>query len=265
MKYKTLIILATLTVHTVVTTPPHLALIQAAKSCQALDVSQLLQQGVSPDATDVRNKTALSYAAKQYGSQGRNSPHKGAFMVNALLRASSSVRIDDVHTALHTGNAALIKAVITAFHKTSGTTFCKQDYLRRTQHSKNLKVLTAGLETGILKPTDITNETIKNFLMHADAVSARTVQKVKKKVKQTVPVTKKNQAASEELLDTDEGATCCPICKDSLDDADSMALECAHTFHTSCMEQWIPHSSTCPSCRRPTTLSRYGSVDFIRQ
>ena len=47
---------------------------------------------------------------------------------------------------------------------------------------------------------------------------------------------------------TDEAR--CPICLDGYDDEPSVAiLNCAHVFHSSCLNQWIQRVPTCPVCR----------------
>ncbi len=50
----------------------------------------------------------------------------------------------------------------------------------------------------------------------------------------------------------------CAICLDSLTSCDTLLLikTCGHFYHQSCLKCWLHHSSSCPSCRHPVTLSR---------
>ena len=42
----------------------------------------------------------------------------------------------------------------------------------------------------------------------------------------------------------------CCICTDGFElDSDISALQCGHTFHATCLRQWMEHSRTCPHCR----------------
>jgi len=44
----------------------------------------------------------------------------------------------------------------------------------------------------------------------------------------------------------------CAICFEPLD-LWSKSLECGHTFHRGCLNNWIGNNPTCPECRRPTS------------
>jgi hypothetical protein len=42
----------------------------------------------------------------------------------------------------------------------------------------------------------------------------------------------------------------CSICQEDMTNATiQRALLCAHVFHQQCVEQWLEHNSTCPTCR----------------
>lgn len=44
--------------------------------------------------------------------------------------------------------------------------------------------------------------------------------------------------------------TCdCVICTNTSDAVDVMTLPCGHSFHSTCIAQWLWHNSTCPICR----------------
>ncbi len=40
----------------------------------------------------------------------------------------------------------------------------------------------------------------------------------------------------------------CTICLDALSDP-TKTLECGHSFHTGCVDEWLKTSETCPLCR----------------
>lgn len=52
------------------------------------------------------------------------------------------------------------------------------------------------------------------------------------------------QSCEVRLTDTDTGD--CPICRE---DSCDCRTECGHTFHRSCLGEWLERSDTCPSCR----------------
>ena len=42
----------------------------------------------------------------------------------------------------------------------------------------------------------------------------------------------------------------CAICMDQLTEIDEILdLPCSHSFHESCISQWLRHHQTCPACR----------------
>ena len=48
----------------------------------------------------------------------------------------------------------------------------------------------------------------------------------------------------------DNDENCCSICMDTYNDTDFVCqLTCDHTFHISCIGQWLERSFTCPLCR----------------
>ncbi|XP_062558868.1 uncharacterized protein LOC134223694 [Armigeres subalbatus] len=58
---------------------------------------------------------------------------------------------------------------------------------------------------------------------------------------------------NEEPSSTTETRNECPICLDQLD-YNVKALECAHSFHHGCIDQWLQRKQTCPLCRLPTKV-----------
>ncbi|XP_077597475.1 E3 ubiquitin-protein ligase TTC3 [Stigmatopora nigra] len=42
----------------------------------------------------------------------------------------------------------------------------------------------------------------------------------------------------------------CVICFEEIRQDDHCVLECGHTFHNQCIEQWLTKNSTCPNCRK---------------
>jgi len=56
-------------------------------------------------------------------------------------------------------------------------------------------------------------------------------------------------------------APICVICLDTVDEKESYALECRHTFHRPCIQGWFQtqlqqhHSLTCPTCRQSPSAS----------
>lgn len=40
----------------------------------------------------------------------------------------------------------------------------------------------------------------------------------------------------------------CSICLQEMTTHSITALPCAHIFHTSCIQKWLQHHSTCPIC-----------------
>lgn len=44
----------------------------------------------------------------------------------------------------------------------------------------------------------------------------------------------------------------CAICFESVASL-SIALKCTHTFHSSCLQEWLPKHGTCPTCRSTST------------
>ena len=56
-----------------------------------------------------------------------------------------------------------------------------------------------------------------------------------------------NECATETMA---RGDTTCCICYEAYDPSDAVSrLQCAHAFHTSCVNDWFQHSSVCPLCR----------------
>ena len=41
----------------------------------------------------------------------------------------------------------------------------------------------------------------------------------------------------------------CSICHESSNHNLSRQLQCNHTFHTQCIDQWLANNTTCPYCR----------------
>tara|TARA_B100001996_G_C18527219_1_gene541554 strand:+ start:62 stop:499 length:438 start_codon:yes stop_codon:yes gene_type:complete len=60
----------------------------------------------------------------------------------------------------------------------------------------------------------------------------------------------------------------CPICLEPIhDDHSIVTLECNHTFHERCANEWLSNNDTCPLCRNPniqSTTIRMHVNDFIR-
>jgi hypothetical protein len=42
----------------------------------------------------------------------------------------------------------------------------------------------------------------------------------------------------------------CVICMGELKEEPAYALSCAHVFHASCLNRWLPQNNTCPICKR---------------
>ena len=41
----------------------------------------------------------------------------------------------------------------------------------------------------------------------------------------------------------------CPVCLENIQVSHATWLPCCHCFHTTCIDQWTRHHSTCPTCR----------------
>ena len=62
-------------------------------------------------------------------------------------------------------------------------------------------------------------------------------------------------------VDTSMDQTICVICQESLNSKSSIALECRHIFHWTCLFEWVPIKSTCPICRAHISIrTRTGPV-----
>ena len=44
----------------------------------------------------------------------------------------------------------------------------------------------------------------------------------------------------------------CSICQETLQSGNVRALQCMHTFHSNCIDQWIQINPICPICRMRT-------------
>ena len=58
----------------------------------------------------------------------------------------------------------------------------------------------------------------------------------------------------------------CIICFDQYPKETGKTLECGHTFHPKCIDQWISEHKTCPICRhskKPTWDEIRESLSFI--
>ena len=64
-----------------------------------------------------------------------------------------------------------------------------------------------------------------------------------------------NMAVETFILQENEKKTlacsCCPICLCTFHTGDevSIAVTCRHTYHSDCLNMWLPKSATCPYCR----------------
>ena len=47
----------------------------------------------------------------------------------------------------------------------------------------------------------------------------------------------------------------CGICRENLE-LNTKSLDCKHTFHTECIDQWTARVSSCPFCREPVNTGR---------
>lgn len=47
-----------------------------------------------------------------------------------------------------------------------------------------------------------------------------------------------------------ETGTVCPICAERIIDGSYLRLECKHTFHIDCINNWLSYKPMCPVCRR---------------
>jgi hypothetical protein len=48
--------------------------------------------------------------------------------------------------------------------------------------------------------------------------------------------------------------TMCSVCQSEMADGEKVRVltACTHSFHTTCVEQWLRDHATCPLCRAPT-------------
>lgn len=53
----------------------------------------------------------------------------------------------------------------------------------------------------------------------------------------------------------------CVICRDDMQAGSTLALECAHVFHTECIETWLKRKKNCPICMRE--VSNYGESNIF--
>ncbi|XP_053696366.1 E3 ubiquitin-protein ligase KCMF1-like [Sabethes cyaneus] len=64
------------------------------------------------------------------------------------------------------------------------------------------------------------------------------------------PATSSNTSSSQKLEPEDDPDEECPICWDPFSDSDSRQLNCKHTFHSECIQQWVDQNNSCPMCRK---------------
>ena len=48
-----------------------------------------------------------------------------------------------------------------------------------------------------------------------------------------------------------EKENCCSICLEKIDKSSLMVTKCAHTFHDTCLCEWLKKKENCPYCRIP--------------
>ncbi|EES10298.2 hypothetical protein BDA96_05G245400 [Sorghum bicolor] len=51
--------------------------------------------------------------------------------------------------------------------------------------------------------------------------------------------------------------TMCSVCQSEMADGEKVRVltACTHSFHTTCVEQWLRDHATCPLCRAPTSAA----------
>ncbi|XP_066334305.1 E3 ubiquitin-protein ligase Os04g0590900-like [Miscanthus floridulus] len=51
--------------------------------------------------------------------------------------------------------------------------------------------------------------------------------------------------------------TLCSVCQSEMADGEKVRVltACTHSFHTTCVEQWLREHATCPLCRAPTSAT----------
>jgi len=47
----------------------------------------------------------------------------------------------------------------------------------------------------------------------------------------------------------------CSICFENISESSKKALNCEHTFHTTCINTWLLENNTCPLCRAPQSIN----------
>jgi len=55
----------------------------------------------------------------------------------------------------------------------------------------------------------------------------------------------------------------CPICLQSVQKSESLALHCKHSFCVSCYNTWKSRNHTCPCCRVPMIMESASECDII--
>ncbi|PAV55987.1 hypothetical protein WR25_14355 isoform B [Diploscapter pachys] len=48
----------------------------------------------------------------------------------------------------------------------------------------------------------------------------------------------------------------CPICRNMMLYAEASVLQCGHTFHFNCIQEWVKYSKSCAICRSQTTVEQ---------
>ncbi|XP_046642054.1 E3 ubiquitin-protein ligase TRAIP-like isoform X2 [Daphnia pulicaria] len=55
----------------------------------------------------------------------------------------------------------------------------------------------------------------------------------------------------------------CSVCQELFGDSDVvMAPQCGHTFHNTCITQWLGTKKSCPTCRQTTSNEKLGRIFF---
>ena len=61
-----------------------------------------------------------------------------------------------------------------------------------------------------------------------------------------------DEAVVEEILEEED---VCPVCLEKVEQ-DKEVLKCGHEFHQLCIEEWLRHQTSCPTCRSFAILTQ---------